>query len=110
MVHFLQVFGSDYVVLLVCSKYSQTFDYVLLGNLAPSSQAFLLCFIGWFVPSSQTFYLCASTVCKRLEQGLENGVGQGFCGLRIYLPFWYVGCQMRLEPVFLIFGKPRGIL
>ena len=38
--------------------------------------------------------------------------GSGVFGVAcvIYLPFWYVGCQMRLEPVFLIFGKPRGIL
>ena len=66
----------------------------LIGNLAPSSQAFLfVCLIG----------------LQRLEQGLRHGFGQSF-GLRIYLPFWYVGCQMRVEPVFLIFGKPRGIL
>ena len=44
--------------MLVCSKYSQTFDYVLLGNL-PQAEASLLCFIGWFAPSSQTFlFVC----------------------------------------------------
>ena len=50
-----------------------------------------------------------------LGQGLSHGLGQSVGQGRvmacvIYLPFWYVGCRMRLEPVFLIFGKPRGIL
>ena len=78
-----------------------------------------------FLPLVESFFImCYRLVCSFVtnlficvlqrfaecfEQGLENGFGQGF-GVRIYLPFWYVGCQMRLEPVFLIFGKPRGIL
>ena len=50
-----------------------------------------------------------------LGQGLSHGLGQGVGqGVRVLcvicLPFWYDGCQMRLEPVFRSFGKPRGIL
>ena len=81
MVHFLQVFGSDYVVLLVCSKYSQTFYYVLLGNLPLRGSFLIMCFAG---------------LQRVWGRGLEHGFSQVFCGLRIYLPFWYVVCQMRL--------------
>ena len=69
----------------------------LLGNLSPVGRKLPYYVPCWF----------SSGVARRGSSGA--GVGQGF-GLRIYLPFWYVGCQMRLEPVFLIFGKPRGIL
>ena len=110
MVHFLQVFGSDYVILLVCSKYSQTFYYVLLGNLSPVSRKLLYYVLSvTLLLRRKLFYLCALLVCRGFGQGLGHGFGQGF-GVRIYLPFWYVGCRMRLEPVFLIFRKPRGIL
>ena len=95
VVHFLQVFGSDYVILLVCSKYSQTFDYVRQVTFLPLVESFLIMFyrlVCSFV--TNLLFVCFNGL-QRLEQGLENGFGQGF-GLRIYLPFWYVGCQMRL--------------
>ena len=63
-------------------------------------EASLLCFIGWFVPSSQTFYLCASTVCKRLEQGLENGLqGVLVCVFTYHFGMLVVGCVC--NPFFL---------
>ena len=42
---------------------------------------------------------------QRLEQGLEHGFARVLFGLRIYLPFWYVGCQMRLEHVFILLAN-----
>lgn len=78
MVHFLQVFGSDYVILLVCSKYSQTFDYVLLGNLSPVGRKlpYYVLQVALFL-RHKPFFLCALLVCRGCWQGLENGFGQG---------------------------------
>ena len=78
----------------------------MIGNL-PQAEASLLCTVGNL--ASQAFLFVCFNGLQRLGHGLEHGFGQGF-GLRIYLPFWYVGCQMRLEPVFQTFRKPRGIL
>ena len=86
----------------------------MLGNLSPVGRKLL-----YYVPCrfssgvarrGSLWYSVVQVWCRALLHGLGQVLVRVFCGLRIYLPFWYVGCQMRLEPVFLIFGKPRGIL
>ena len=68
----------SYYVLYVTFRKAEASLLCTVGNLASQASLFV-CFVG----------------LQRLGQGLESGFGQGF-GMRIYLPFWYVGCQMRL--------------
>ena len=89
MVHFLQVFGSDYVVLLVCSKYSQTFDYVLLCNLPLRGSFFIM-----FYRLVCSFVASLLFVCFVGLQRVLVGFGERFtCVLWFaYLPTILVCC------------------
>ena len=108
----LYLFFGTLILFASCGKdFTGLQRYVgLIGNLSPVGRKLLYCVlqVGLFL-RHKPFYLC--TVGDLASQaflfmcfvGLQrvlsrawNTVCQVFCGLRIYLPFWYVDCQMRL--------------